>query len=31
MKNINGTVNVRRTITYQVKCNMFYKKYVERA
>ena len=31
MKNINGTVNVRKVITYQVKYNMFYKKYVERA
>jgi len=31
MRNINRTVNVRKAITYQVKCNMFYKKYVERA
>jgi len=31
VKNINGTVNVGGAITYQVKYNMFYKKYVERA
>jgi len=30
VKNVNGTVNVEGAITYQVKCNMFFKGHVER-
>jgi len=30
VKNIDRTVNVRRAITHQVKCNMFFKGHVER-
>jgi len=31
VENINKTVNVERVITYQVKCNMFFKEHVKRA
>ena len=31
VQNVNGTVNVGRTIAYQVECNVFFKKHVERA
>ena len=30
VQNVNKTVNVRGTITHQVECNMFFKRYVER-
>ena len=30
VKNVNGTVNVEGAITYQVKCNMFFKGHVDR-
>jgi len=30
VKNVDGTVNVREAIMYQVECNMFFKEYVER-
>jgi len=31
VRNVDGTVNVRRAITHQVECNMFFKGHVERA
>jgi len=31
VENINKTVNVERVITYQVKCNMFFKEHIKRA
>jgi len=31
VRNVDGTVNAGRAITYQVKCNMFFKGHVERA
>jgi len=31
VRNIDGTVNVGGTITYQVECNMFFKEHMERA
>ena len=31
IKNVNRIVNVGGAITYQVKCNMFFKEYIERA
>ena len=30
VKNVDRTVNIGEAITYQVKCNMFFKGYVER-
>jgi len=30
VKNVDGTVNVGGAITYQVKCDMFFKEHVER-
>ena len=31
VKNMNGMANVEGAITYQIKCNMFFKGHVERA
>jgi len=31
VRNVNETVNIRGAITYQVKCNIFFKGYVKRA
>jgi len=31
VENVDRTVNVRRVITYQVECNMFFKGHVKRA
>ena len=31
VRNVDGTVNIGGAITYQVKCNMFFKGHVERA
>ena len=31
VRNVDGTANVGGAITYQVKCNMFFKEHVERA
>jgi len=31
VRNVNGTVNVGGAITYQVECNIFFKRHVERA
>jgi len=31
VRNVDGTVNVRRAIMYQVECNIFFKGHVERA
>jgi len=31
VRNVDGTVNVRRAITHQVECNMFFKGHMERA
>ena len=30
VQNVNGTINMKEAITYQVECNMFFKEYVER-
>jgi len=31
VQNIDKTVNVGKVITYQIECNMFFKRYIERA
>jgi len=31
VRNVDGTVNVGKVITYQVECNMFFKEHIERA
>jgi len=30
VRNVNGTVNMGKAIMYQVECNIFFKRYVER-
>lgn len=30
VRNIDGIANIRRAITYQIECNMFFKEHIER-